>query len=79
MSICRVQGRLRGRQRSPHEGASREEPSYVDDALGNVAKRRGIRKAIVALGRRLAVLMHRIWSDGTEFRWTKDPLMQPSI
>jgi transposase len=51
----------------------------VDDALGNVAKRRGIRKAIVALGRRLAVLMHRIWSDGTEFRWTKDPLMQPSI
>ncbi len=45
----------------------------------NVAKRRGVRKAIVALARRLAVLMHRIWSDGTEFRWTKDPLVQPSL
>jgi transposase len=45
----------------------------------NVTKRRGIRKAIVALARRLAVLVHRIWSDGTEFRWTKDPLVQPSL
>ncbi|MDL2407586.1 IS110 family transposase [Rhizobium calliandrae] len=38
----------------------------------NVAKRRGLRKAIVALARRLAVIMHRMWSDGTEFRWTRD-------
>lgn len=38
----------------------------------NVAKRRGLQKAIVALARRLAVIMHRIWSDGTEFRWTKE-------
>jgi hypothetical protein len=29
-------------------------------------------KAIVALARRLAVIMHRIWVDGTEFRWTRD-------
>ena len=36
-----------------------------------IAKRRGIKKAIVALARRLAVAMHRIWVDGTEFRWTK--------
>jgi hypothetical protein len=26
----------------------------------------------VALARRLAVIMHRIWVDGTEFRWTKE-------
>lgn len=38
----------------------------------NVAKRRGLRKANVALARRLAVIMHRMWSDGTEFRWTKE-------
>jgi len=38
----------------------------------NVAKRSGRRKAIVALARRLAVIMHRIWSDGTEFRWTRE-------
>jgi transposase len=36
-----------------------------------LARRRGIKKAIVALARRLAVIMHRIWVDGTEFRWTK--------
>ena len=29
-------------------------------------------KAIVALARRLAVIMHRIWVDGTEFRWTRE-------
>jgi transposase len=37
----------------------------------NVAKRRGLQKATVALARRLAVIMHRIWCDGTEFRWAK--------
>ncbi len=34
--------------------------------------RRGMKKAIVALARRLAVIMHRIWVDGTEFRWTRE-------
>jgi transposase len=37
-----------------------------------IARRRGKKKAIVALARRLAVIMHRIWLDGTEFRWTRD-------
>jgi len=32
-----------------------------------IARRRGLKKAIVALARRLAVIMHRIWVDGTEF------------
>jgi transposase len=36
-----------------------------------IARRRGLKKAIVALARRLAVIMHRIWVDGTEFRWTR--------
>ena len=26
----------------------------------------------MALARRLAVIMHRIWVDGTEFRWTRE-------
>ncbi len=38
----------------------------------NVAKRRGRQKAIVALARRLAVIMHSIWCDGTEFHWTRE-------
>ena len=37
-----------------------------------VAKRRGLGRAKVALARRLGVIMHRMWSDGSEFCWTRD-------
>src|SRR6202008_4971246 len=37
-----------------------------------IARQRGMKKAIVALARQLAVIMHRIWVDGTEFRWTRE-------
>ena len=37
-----------------------------------IARHRGMKKAIVALARRLAVIMHRIWVDGTEFRSTRE-------
>jgi transposase len=37
-----------------------------------IAKHRGIKRATVALARRLAVILHRIWVDGTEFRWTRE-------
>jgi transposase len=37
-----------------------------------IAKHRGMKKAIVALARRLAVIMHRIWVDSTAFRWTRE-------
>lgn len=33
-----------------------------------VAKRRGMKKAIVAVARRLATVLHRMWSDGTTYR-----------
>jgi len=39
-----------------------------------IARRRGMKRAIVALARRLAVILHRIWIDGTEFRWTREPV-----
>ena len=39
-----------------------------------IARHRGMKKAIVALARRLAVILHRIWVDGTEFRWTRKVL-----
>lgn len=38
----------------------------------NIAKRHGSKKAKVALARRLAVVMHRMWMDGSEFRWTRE-------
>ncbi len=34
-----------------------------------VAGRHGMKKAKVALARKLAVVMHRMWLDGTTFRW----------
>ena len=37
----------------------------------DVAKRRGLKRAKVALARKLAGVLHRIWADGTEFRWGK--------
>ena len=37
-----------------------------------VAKRRGQERAKIALARRLGVIMHRMWMDGSEFRWTRD-------
>lgn len=46
-------------------------------AIG-IAKRRGRQKAIVALARRLAVIMHRMWSDGSEFRWTRETATMPA-
>jgi transposase len=38
-----------------------------------VAQRRGQRRAIVAVARRLAVILHRMWTDGTDFRWGSEP------
>jgi hypothetical protein len=32
---------------------------------------RGMARARVAAARKQAVILHRIWADGTEFRWTK--------
>lgn len=39
----------------------------------NVAKRRGMARARVAVPRKLAVILHRMWSDATEFRYGKEP------
>ena len=37
-----------------------------------VARRRGAKKAKVALARKLAVILHRMWVDGTTFRWSNE-------
>jgi ABC-type polar amino acid transport system ATPase subunit len=34
-----------------------------------VAKRAGGKRARVAVARKLAVIMHRLWLDGTTFAW----------
>src|SRR6202790_2116013 len=39
-----------------------------------LAKRNGLRKAKVAVARKLAVILHRMWIDGTEFNWSKEEI-----
>ncbi len=46
-------------------------------AMG-VAKRSGMKAACVALARRLSVIMHRMWRDGTDFIWSKGELPSPA-
>jgi transposase len=42
-----------------------------------IAKRKSLSKARVAVARKLAVILHRMWTDGTEFRWSvQGPAMQ---
>ena len=37
----------------------------------DVAKRRGSKRAKVALARKIAVILHRMWIDGTTYRWAE--------
>ncbi len=37
----------------------------------SIAKRRGHKRAVVAVARKLAIVMHRMWLDGKEFSWTR--------
>jgi transposase len=38
-----------------------------------IAERRGIKRARVAVARKLAVILHRMWVDGTDFQWSSTP------
>jgi len=35
-----------------------------------VVRRRGMQRAIVAVARKLAIVLHRMWRDETDFRWS---------
>jgi transposase len=36
-----------------------------------IAKKAGLQKATVAVARKLAVILHRMWTDGSDFQWGK--------
>ncbi len=38
-----------------------------------IARRRGMARARVAVARKLAVILYRMWPDRTEFRFGKEP------
>ena len=44
----------------------------------NIARRRGMARARVAVARKLAVILHRMWIDATEFRFGKEPAAPPA-
>jgi hypothetical protein len=69
------------RSRDDADNALRSDPdpivrstkwSWLKAWAMKIATHRGLKKAIVALARQLAVIMHRIWVDGTEFSWTRE-------
>ena len=39
-----------------------------------LSSRKGFKKAAVAAARKIAVILHAIWRDGPEFKWTKEPV-----
>ncbi len=58
---------LRGRRRAAHPRV----PLVCAESWGlRLAKRIGFKKAKVAVARKLAVILHRMWRDGTDFIWS---------
>lgn len=50
---------------------SRGKPNWLSAWAWNLAKGRGKKRATVALARRIGVVLHRMWRDGTEFRFQR--------
>lgn len=46
-------------------------PNWLSAWAWNVAKRRGKKCTTVALARRIGVVLHRMWRDSAEFRFTR--------
>ncbi len=52
--------------------------SQLKDWGEQLARRVGSKKAHVAVARKLAIILHCIWTDGTEFEWDKGSAMMPA-
>ena len=57
---------------------NRARPNWLTAWALRVAGRRGKKRATVALARRIGVVLHRMWRDGTEFRFTREKAMAAS-
>ena len=54
---------------------NRAGPNWLNAWALRLAKLRGKKRATVALARRIGVVLHRMWRDGTEFRFTREGAM----
>ena len=50
-------------------------PNWLKAWALRLAGKRGKKRATVALARRIGVVLHRMWRDGTEFRFTREEAM----
>jgi len=50
-------------------------PNWLKAGALRLAVLRGKKRATVALARRIGVVLHRMWRDGTEFRFTREAAM----
>ena len=50
-------------------------PNWLKAWAQRLTRLRGKKRATVALARRIGVVLHRMWRDGTEFRFTRDEAM----
>ena len=50
-------------------------PNWLKAWAQRLSKLRGKKRATVALARRIGVVLHRMWRDGTEFRFTREEAM----
>ena len=73
MDRSHLEVRRRNATKLPGRGSADARPKMVRrEGLGvRLAKRNGLRKAKVAVARKLAVILHHMWIDGTEFNWSK--------
>jgi transposase len=46
-------------------------PSALKTWSGTIGKRIGAKKASIAVARKLAAILHRMWTTGTTFKWTR--------
>ena len=54
---------------------NRAGPNWLKAWALRLAKHRGKKRATVALARRIGVVLHRMWRDGTEFRFAREEAM----
>ena len=54
---------------------NRAGPNWLKAWAQRLTKLRGKKRATVALARRIGVVLHRMWRDGTEFRFTREAAM----
>ena len=52
-------------------------PNWLKAWALRLAKLRGKKRATVPLARRIGVVLHRMWRDSTEFRFTREEAMAP--